>query len=145
MELYLYFLIRLNSVLHSLSFVGGQLYSAFVGLLNIKRSLCILTDCVALSHSSAMKSYRFNPQCVTEIWYLSNILWVCLVFVSSCVENLVQKWAVLSFFMAFLSCWRHASDHLTPLLPHYFHLLFTDHFIIEHCILFFLLTALLNK
>jgi len=72
MELYLYFLIRLNSVLQSLSFVGGQLYS----LLNIKRSVCILTDCVALSHSSAMKSYRFNPQCVTEIWYLSNILCV---------------------------------------------------------------------
>jgi len=49
------FLICRNGVLHSQSFLCGQLYSAFVVLLNIKRSLCILRDCVALSLSSAMK------------------------------------------------------------------------------------------
>jgi len=64
------FLIRRHGVLHSQSFLGGQLYSAFVVLLNIKHSLCILTDCVALSLSSAMKSYHFDPQRVTEIWCL---------------------------------------------------------------------------
>jgi hypothetical protein len=142
--------------------VGGQLYSAFVVLLNVKHSLCILTDCVALSHFSAMRSYHFDPHCVTEIWCLSYILrvcvfivslyyiteplkqlWVCFVFVSFCVENQVQRQAGLSFFMAFLSCSRHASNQPTPLLPYYFHLLFTDHFIIQYCKLLLLLTALL--
>ena len=40
--------------------MGVHLHSAFVVLLNIKHSLCIMTDCVALSHSSAMKSYHLT-------------------------------------------------------------------------------------
>ena len=173
MELNLYFLIHLHDVPHSQSFVGGQLCCAFVVLLNIKRSLCILTDCVSLSHSSAMKSYHFDPQCVTEIWCLSNILCVFIVSLYY-ITDWTAEAAVGLFCICVILCWKpvglfcicvilrwkpgpetgcpvifHGFPQLLKntlqISPHYCHLLFTDHFIIQYCILVLLLTALLNK
>lgn len=162
MQLYLYFVIRLNSVLHYQSFVGAQLYSAFV-FHNIKHSLCILTDCVALSHSSAMKSYHFNPQCITDIWCLSNILCVFIILLYYITEWTTQA-AVGLPCICIILCWKPGPETDCPVIFHGFPqlletcfksshtftatlFLFIIYWSLYHSILytFSLLTALLNK
>lgn len=145
--------------------MGGQLYSAFVFLLNIKRSLHVLTDCVTLSHSSAMKSYHFDPQHVTKIMvpfkhsacvYSLNLLYHWMKRSSSCRSALYLWHPVLKTWswdrlpcpnFSWLSSVTRDTFKVSPhLYVHIlFHLLFTDHCIIQYCILFLLLIALLNK
>jgi hypothetical protein len=108
------------------SFVGGQLYSAFV-LPNIKRSLCILTDCVSPSHSSAMKSYH-----LLRYWDLVPLKYSVCVYSLIVLYHWTAQAAVGLPCICIIRCWKPGPETGWPVIFRGFPQLLETHFKSSH-------------